>query len=245
MRASRSGGRLARFTAMSGSLTRQAYDRILDAIVYGPLDLGEPLSENALARALGMSKAPVRAAIHELRVKGLVRIVPNSGTYVFSPTREEIEQLCDFRTLLESQALRLSMERAPDPLVADLRQIVAAMHETRDAEREGGRRLDSAFHQLFITHCGNAYLADAYGTISLRVEALRYRFMETTAFRQKAFEEHVEIAALLGDGRVARAVAVLEEHIARTRQFQASTTWSIGRPRRRDYRFREHAALFA
>lgn len=229
---------------MSLSLTRQAYERILDAIVYGPLDLGEPLSENGLARALGMSKAPVRAAIHELRVKGLVRIVPHSGTYVFSPTREEIEELCDFRTLLEVQAVRLSMARAPHALVADLERVVDGMRRTEEDSREAGRRLDSQLHQLFISHCGNRYLAEAYATISLQVEALRFRFMETTVFRQKAFAEHVEMLDRLRAGKVSRAVTILAEHIARTRQFQAATTWSFGRSRRRDYRFREHEALF-
>jgi DNA-binding GntR family transcriptional regulator len=38
------------------NLTRVAYEKIRDAIVYGPLDLGEPLSENALAKASGMSE---------------------------------------------------------------------------------------------------------------------------------------------------------------------------------------------
>jgi DNA-binding GntR family transcriptional regulator len=227
------------------SLTQQAYDRIRDAIVYGPLDLGEPLSENALAKALGMSKAPIRAAMHELRVKGLVQVVPHSGTYVFSPTKEEIEELCDFRTLLEAEALRSAMGRAPAALVAELDDVVARMRQADTATRDAGRRLDSAFHQSFIGHCGNRYLADAYATIGHQVEALRHRFMDTTVFRQKAFAEHGEILDLLRAGRVTRAVGVLEEHIARTRQFQSTVTWSIGRSRRRDYRFRSHAELFA
>jgi DNA-binding GntR family transcriptional regulator len=226
------------------SLTQQAYERIRDAIVYGPLDLGEPLSEGALARALGMSKAPVRAAMHELRVKGLVQVVPHSGTYVFSPTRPEIEELCDFRTLLEVQALRASMVRAPDALVAGLDEVVARMRDAVDAPRDASRRLDSAFHQQFITHCGNRYLSDAYATIGHQVEALRHRFMETTVFRQKAFAEHEELLALLREGHVTRAVRVLEEHIARTRQFQAAATWAVGRARRRDYKFRSHAEIF-
>ena len=50
-------------TGAEANLTRVAYDKIRAAIVYGALDLGEPLSENALARALGMSKAPIRAAM--------------------------------------------------------------------------------------------------------------------------------------------------------------------------------------
>lgn len=46
-----------------------AYEKILNAIVYGHLDLGEPLSENDLARALGVSKAPIRESLNELRLK--------------------------------------------------------------------------------------------------------------------------------------------------------------------------------
>jgi DNA-binding GntR family transcriptional regulator len=231
--------------ASDSSLTRRAYDRIRDAIVYGPFDLGEPLSESALAKALGMSKAPIRAAMHELRVKGLVQIVPHSGTYVFSPTREEIEELCDFRTLLEVEALRSAMGRAPAALITELDDVVARMRQDDTATRDAGRRLDSAFHQTFISHCGNRYLAEARATIGHQVEALRHRFMDTAVFRRKAFAEHVEILDLLRASKVTRAVGVLEEHIARTRQFQSTVTWSIGRSRRRDYRFRSHAEIFA
>src|SRR5579864_5851270 len=63
------------------SLARIAYERIRRAIVWGRLDLGEPLSEQELADALNMSKAPVRIALTELRVRGLVITVPRSGTY--------------------------------------------------------------------------------------------------------------------------------------------------------------------
>jgi DNA-binding GntR family transcriptional regulator len=226
------------------SLTKLACGRIRDAIVYGQFDLGEPLSENALARALGMSKAPIRAAMHELRVKGLVQVVPNSGTYVFSPTKEEIEQLCDFRTLLEVQALRWAMLHDAAALLPELEDVVRRMREADTTTRDDGRRLDSEFHQLFLTRCGNDYLSEAYATIGHQVEALRYRFMDTMVFRHKALAEHVEMFELLRAGKVNRAVAVLEEHIARTRQFQTTVTWSTGRSRRRDYKFRAHAEIF-
>lgn len=227
------------------SLTRVAYDRIREAIVHGPLDLGEPLSENALARALGMSKAPIRGALHELRARGLVEVVPHSGTYVFSPSARDIEDLCDFRALLEGQAVRAAMQHHAAALLPALDTVVAAMRDADALVRDDGKRLDSEFHQLLVAHCGNQYLADAYATIGPRVEALRYRFMDTTVFRHKAFAEHVEIVELLHAGRTARAVSVLEEHIARTRQFQSTTAWSHGRSRRRDYKFREHADVFA
>jgi DNA-binding GntR family transcriptional regulator len=161
---------------------------------------------------------------------------------VFSPTRQEIEELCDFRFLLERQALQTACLHSRAALVAALGRVVAAMRAAEPTEAE--RTLDSQYHQLFITYCGNRYLSDAYGLIGHRVEALRHRFMHTTEFRHKGLAEHVEMLELIRAGRVSRAVAVLDEHIARTRRFQANTTWSPGRARRRDYKFREHDGLF-
>ena len=77
-------------------LTQVAYERILKAIVYGRLDLGEPLSENDLAKALGVSKAPVRQSLNELRMKGLVVVIPQSGSYVFSPPAKRLRNYAIF-----------------------------------------------------------------------------------------------------------------------------------------------------
>jgi DNA-binding GntR family transcriptional regulator len=226
------------------NLTRMAYEKIRGAIVYGPLDLGEPLSENAIAKALNMSKAPVRAAMSELRLKGLVEVVPQSGTYVFSPTRQDIEDLCDFRFLLEGQALEASVRHHAPALLAAMEVTVAAMKEADADDQAETRHLDSEYHHLFVKFCANRYLADAYETIGHRVEALRYRFMRTMMFRQKALVEHAELVDLISAGRVAKAVSVLGDHIARTKQFHLGVNWSQGRSRRSDYKFREHAGLF-
>src|ERR1700761_4880345 len=115
--------------ASDTKLTQMAYEKILNAIVYGRLDLGEPLSENDLAKALEVSKAPIRQSLHELRLKGLVVVIPQSGSYVFSPTREEIEELCDFRLLLEQRALTVSMENAAPAMLRSLKKIVEKMNE--------------------------------------------------------------------------------------------------------------------
>jgi DNA-binding GntR family transcriptional regulator len=191
-----------------------------------------------------MSKAPVRAAMSELRLKGLVEVVPQSGTYVFSPTRQDIADLCDFRFLLEGQALEASVRQNAPALLTALEATVQAMRAAGADHSAESRHLDREYHLLFVRHCGNRYLAEAYETIGHRVEALRYRFMHTTVFRQKAMTEHAEMADLIAAGRVAKAVSVLGEHIARTKQFHLGVNWSQGRSRRSDYKFREHAGLF-
>src|SRR5882724_2963792 len=109
------------------SMTTEAFERIRDAIVSGGLEFGEPLSETQIAKALGMSKAPVRAAFIELKDKGLVTIVPQSGTYVFSPTAEDVRTLSHFRALLENEALREAMKHRADVLLVRLDDAIARM----------------------------------------------------------------------------------------------------------------------
>lgn len=227
------------------SLTQSVSEKILKAIVFGRLDLGEPLSENDLAAALGVSKAPIRECLNELRLLGLVVVVPQSGTYVFSPTREEIEELCDFRSLLEVQAVRASMEHAPRPLLSALKKIVHEMESVyTNTELFESKVLDTEFHQTFLRFCGNRYLIQAYGNIRHSVEALRYRFMDTAVYRNRAYREHRKILEFLTASQVSRAVDILVDHISRTKHFQAAAHWSPGRLRRKDYRFRDYSNIF-
>lgn len=230
--------------ASESTLTQLAFDKISSAIVYGRLDLGEPLSEGELAKALGISKSPVRNAIAELKTRGLVEIVPQSGTYVFSPSREQIIQLSELRYILEENAVRLSMQRAPESFLAELESIVATMREAWAAGSSLEiKRHDTEFHWCFFNNAGNTYLTSAYSDISLMVEALRYRFMDTVTYRNKAFEEHQRMVDLLAAGRVQKAVDMLRDHVERTKEFQANVDWSNGRAQRKLYRERDYANI--
>lgn len=197
------------------SMTSDAFDRIRDAIVSGGLEFGEPLSETQIAKALGMSKAPVRAAFIELRDKGLVTVVPQSGTYVFSPTADDVRTMSEFRAVLENQALReaFKLRRAAvlarlDDAIADMRKVIAAKNW------DGYRKADSAYHLAFMEECGNRYFLKAYHLTSTALEALRVRLQHGTGnFRELSFSEHCQIAALLGAGKVDDAANLLRRHI--------------------------------
>ena len=197
------------------SMTRDAFDRIRDAIVSGGLELGEHLSETAISRALGMSKAPVRAAFIELRDKGLVTVVPQSGTYVFSPSAEDVRTMSEFRALLEDQAMREAYRLNRAVMFERLERSVKAMRKALpESDWELYRRADNAYHMAFLEECGNPYLLRAYNLTSSTLEALRVRLQGGTGnFRERSFHEHLEMVDLLQAGKVDEAAAVLREHI--------------------------------
>lgn len=196
------------------SLTRQAFDRIRDAIVSGDLEFGEQLSETQFATALGMSKAPVRAAFMDLRDKGLVNIVPQSGTYVISPTAEDVRTLSHFRALLEDDSVQEAMKLRPDTLLAKLDDSVARMKTSMAAKDwDIYRKADSAFHLAFLEESGNQYMLRAYHLGATVLEALRVRLQRGGKFRDQSFGEHIDIAGMLRAGDIDGARALLRSHI--------------------------------
>lgn len=229
------------------SMTTDAFERIRDAIVSGGLEFGEPLSETQIANALGMSKAPVRAAFMELRDKGLVTVVPQSGTYVFSPTADDVRTMSHFRALLEDEAMREATARRGKAVQSRLRAAIEQMRKAIAAQDwESYRRQDSAFHFAFLEECGNRFIEKAYLLSSTALEALRVRLQRGEGnFRVRSFNEHVAIADYLRDDEVEKAAALLRHHILIINEWVDTLPLGGSRTARRDIpQARDFAAIF-
>ena len=229
------------------TLTTEAFNRIREAIVTGGLEFGEPLSETQIAKALGMSKAPVRAAFAELREKGLVSVVPQSGTYVFSPTTEDVRTMSHFRAVLENEALREAHGQRPDRVQSRLRDAIAAQEKAVAVEDwDAYRRHDSAFHRVLIEECGNRYVEKAYQLTSTALEALRVRLQQGEGgFRIRSFREHIAIADFLAANQLEQAATVLSQHILIINEWVTVWTLPGDRISRKDKPGdRDYAAVF-
>jgi DNA-binding GntR family transcriptional regulator len=195
------------------SLTEKAYQRIRGAIVQGDLAFGEQLSETQIGKVLGMSKAPVRAAFIRLKDKGLVNIVPQSGTYVFSPTAEDVRGLSHLRAVLENEALHEAMKHSPARLLQRLDAAVAEMKTaTAGKDWPAYGSADNDYHRAIIEECGNPYLAHAYYLGAAALEALRVR-LQAGGLRERSIGEHIEMAKLLRTRQVEKAAKLLRLHI--------------------------------
>ncbi len=227
------------------SLTKEALDRIRDAIVSGALEFGEQLSETQIAKALGMSKAPVRAAFIELKDKGLVTIVPQSGTYVFSPTAEDVRTLSHFRALLENEALREAMKTRSVQLLARLDDAIGRMRRALNAKNfEAYGKADNGYHIAILEESGNRYLLNAYYLGATALEALRVRLQKSGGFRERSFDEHVEMADLLRDGKIEEAERLMRSHILVINDSLATLPLTPKSPRREATAPRNYAEVF-
>jgi DNA-binding GntR family transcriptional regulator len=202
------------------SLTDQAAQEIRARIVRGVFQLGEPLSEIALANELGVSKTPVREALMELKRQGLVEVHPQRGTFVFEMDATQVRKLSELRAILETAALKLAIANDAPGLRTRWQRIVEEMRAAlAQADAERYRTLDGEFHRVMFELAGNPYLLEAFDLIAFRVQALRNRLSLDPTLNSTSFDEHVALAAMVPEGGTTDAiVALLGRHIEWTRE---------------------------
>ena len=198
--------------------------RLRDAIVNAELAFGEPITEEGLGAAFGVSRTPLREALARLELQGLVVVVPKKGTFVFAPTQRDVADLCEFRLMLEVNALKLCMAQDRDDALAAMKTALRAM-EAADArgDRLSYARADTDFHEAFFRHCGNHFLVDAYRTVQGRVATIRTHLSVPLAKEQKrSFKEHKAIVKAFAAGDMSEIEAILRAHISRAESAYAA-----------------------
>lgn len=120
----------------SETLSENVFRRIQAAIVKGEIAPGSKISEPELARTYGISRGPLREAIHRLEGQRLLVRVPHVGARVVSLNHAELIELYEIRESLEGMACRLAAERMSLAEIDELRRVLDT-HE-RDAAFQAG-----------------------------------------------------------------------------------------------------------
>ena len=124
----------------SSSARERTYDYLKSVVLSGRFRPGDRLAEEHLAEELGVSRTPVREALHKLEQDGLIEPLESRGFCIPHDSPEEVEDLFDLRTVLEGYTLRLICERITDGQMAMLEGIIG---KADDALRR--KRLDEVF----------------------------------------------------------------------------------------------------
>jgi DNA-binding GntR family transcriptional regulator len=152
-----------------GKLSRSAHSlrvvhALREAIVSGGMAAGAPLVETALARDLGVSRGPVRTALHELHAQGLVEITPTGRSSVVGFDHDRLLDLLSVRWQLESQAVRWGLERGHS--LEDVVTAYVALEAADGASGEELAELDMMFHRALMAFSGSRALMSAWGALA-------------------------------------------------------------------------------
>ncbi|MCO8165554.1 GntR family transcriptional regulator [Pseudomonas sp. 21LCFQ010] len=204
------------------TLSENVFRRIQAAIISGEIAPGSKISEPELARTYGISRGPLREAIHRLEGQRLVVRVPHVGARVVSLTHAQMIELYQIRESLEGLACRLAAERMSEAQIQQLRDVLHT-HE-HDAAFQAGlgyyqQEGDFDFHYRIIQGSGNQTLSQMLcGELYQLVRMYRIQFSTTPNRPRQAFAEHHRILDAIADRDGELAELLMRRHIGASRR---------------------------
>lgn len=204
----------ARFSGVRRqSLSGQVETALEDLIVYGVLTPGERLPEEQLAERLGVSRQPVREALHTLSRVGFVDVIPGRGAYVHVPTAREARDVYHVRALLEADScMRAAMHASPE----DLERLEAIYEAGVKLVRASGEPrefidLNSDFHDAIMEIDPNEVSIAFMRDLRRRIAWYLVTIIKDRA--PSSWDEHRRILDAIASGEPESARAAMFEHV--------------------------------
>ncbi len=203
------------------SLTERAYTEIRRRILENELSAGTQVLEQELAEMLEMSRTPVREAMVRLADEGMVEVRPRHGMRVLPISADDMREIYDVLTALESMAAERVAARgvSPEELRA-LKQAVADMDAALAADDlRTWAAADERFHLLLVEYCDNERLralVSGYWDQSHRVRLV------TLGLRPKPVDSNKDHAAVVD--AIARGDAVAARRLHRQHRVRSGET---------------------
>jgi DNA-binding GntR family transcriptional regulator len=187
-------------------LAEEVYRRIRSDIMSLKLPPDTRVSVDSLARELGVSQTPIREALSMLEANGLVSKRHFAG-YATSPRmdRAQLDELFEFRLLIEPHAARKAAEMMSDAEVKGLASGETAVSHDAFAD------MDTEFHRLIAQGAGNYLIADSLSRLHIHIHIFRSCFKREIA--EEAVHEHNVIVAAIRARNGERAEAAMRRHI--------------------------------
>lgn len=195
-------------------VNQQIYRSLRQAIVNGGFPPGSPLSEKEISALFGVSRQPVREAFIKLAEAGLVRILPQRGTYVMKISAKRVEDGRFIREAVEVAVARRAAQRADAAQLAVLAKILDGQ---RDAARSGDTvrflDLDDAFH-LAIANAAECPAAwQIVENIKANMDRVRYLSLAEVSPLHRLIEQHEAVFTALQAHDADAAHAAMQEHL--------------------------------
>ncbi|HEY7074205.1 MAG TPA: GntR family transcriptional regulator [Solirubrobacteraceae bacterium] len=193
----------------------QVYRRVREAILEGEIAPGTVMSQVALSDELGVSRTPLREALRMLQSEGLVDARTNRRVTVKPISATDLEELVVMRVALETEAIRLSVDRlGPEDIAALEGRLAEMTHFAAAKDYERWQTPHSAFHRGLTAPAG-ARVNALLGQLSDHAE--RYRRIHIAQSPQAwQTEGHREILDACKAGDREESAALLADHLSRT-----------------------------
>lgn len=187
------------------------FEALRTAITDGSLSENQVLRQDHIAKMFNVSRIPVREALARLEEQGLVTTQRYRGAVVASLSFEEIQEIFEFRSLLEPEVLGFSLQNIRPQSLAQAELYCEQFAQTNDPAQWG--ELNRMFHYSLYQDCNRPYYLQVVNASLNRIERYQRLQITLTNGMDMAYRSHREIFETCAKGDIARAKELTRAHI--------------------------------
>ncbi len=196
------------------SLRGRVFHRLREDILSGKYEENEELREVAIGEEMGVSRTPVREALRQLELEGLIQIIPNKGAYVTGITEKDVKDIYMIRSLLEGLCARWATENISKEQMEEMEEnVYLAKFHAEKGHWEQLAELDNRFHDIMYEACNSKMLEHQLKDFHQYVLRVRKKTLSSAVRGKKSNEEHEMIMEAIKAGNAELAEQLAHQHM--------------------------------
>lgn len=196
------------------SLRGKIYSTLRESILSGKYAAGESLIEKRLAEELNVSRTPIREAIRQLELEGLLESIPNKGVTVKGITNKDMEDIYKIRMVLEGLAARWAIDQITDEETKKLQEAYELMEfYTVKNDIDAISKLNTEFHDIIYAATKSVVLQNILKDFQFYVKWARHESLSSSGRKETALEEHYNILKAFKERNSEAAEKYLTIHV--------------------------------
>ena len=190
------------------------YARLHEDILTGRLRPGQALSETRLAAQHGISRTPVREVFQRLVKDGLLRVVPQTGSFVAPINLAAVRDSQFIREALECHAVARAAEHATETQVRTLqRQLVQQQRRVAIGDQIGFFTLDETMHRTILAIADHPSVWNLIASVKAQLDRVRHLSLRDSDWLSMIFAQHQDIVAHIATHNDAAAANAMQQHL--------------------------------
>ena len=198
------------------SLGQHVFENLKHAIIKGDITPGEWLVESHIAHMLGISRTPVREAIHKLERERLIERQPRGGFTVLGLSRDDIEETFGIRSILEGYAARLATTKHQTGELKALEEKIEAFQQCLDKRQMNPLpQINTEFHDLLYALSQSPRLIHMINGLRDQIFRFRQMILKEVQMADISNADHKQMLALMRKREADKVERLVREHILR------------------------------
>lgn len=202
------------------SLGQDVFEYLKKAITDQDIEPGERLVESRIADMLGISRTPLREALHKLEREDWIEKIPSGGFRVVTMTKDDVEQTFGIRAVLEAYAARLAAENYNNKGILPLEKKMEEFQDCLEKEFDYKKlqKINTQFHDMLYSLSDSPRLIRMINQLRAQIARFRQIILKQKGYAYKSNEDHIKMVEAIKKMDGEAVEKLVREHILKGKE---------------------------